>query len=121
MPFKVDIQTNFDTSNLNEQDLKEILFAISEAKANLRNDIYPLFLGNGPLIANIFVMFILFSIYLYTNNIVIVYAMPVSTMIFMTFMIVFVEKACNTARQKLHEQYLYFRNQLEALKKQQAS
>jgi len=110
MPFKIDIQTNINEHELTIETCSQVIEMLQESYKNMRKEMYNHFLDMKHLNKALIVTCILAMLYLITDMVFFVYAMPVFILIAFVLSIISAEYLTTLIRKQI-------RNQISQLKK----
>lgn len=119
MPVKIDIQTNIKDYDLTLETCSEIIKVLQESYQSIRQEMYRHFLGSKHLKHAIIAAAISFFMYLLSEELIFIYAMPLIVVSFMISSIVMAEYITSQTRKQIDKQIKHFIKQKEILLKKQ--
>jgi hypothetical protein len=116
---KFEIHTNIDDQDLTIESCLEIIQMLQETRKNVRDDIYSQFLAIKHLKRAIIAMIILLLLYIYSEQMIFIYAMPILFISFMIASIIMAEYFTKKTKKILSIEIGHFIKQKELLLKQE--
>ena len=115
MPLKIEVQTNYNEHELTIESCSQIIDMLQQTYMNLRKEMYNHFLGLEHLKKAIMFVIILAFLYVLTNEILFIYAMPVFVLIAFVFAIVSAEFITTKVRKQIKQQIKELKIRKESL------
>ena len=115
MPLKIEVQTNYNEHELTIESCSQIIDMLQQTYMNLRKEMYNHFLGLEHLKKAIMFVIILAFLYVLTNEILFIYAMPVFVLIAFVFAIVSAEFITTKVRKQIKQQIKELKTRKESL------
>lgn len=119
MPVKIDIQTNIKDYDLTLETCSEIINVLQESYRSIRQEMYRHFLGSKHLKHAVIGAAISFVMYLLSEELIFIYAMPLIVISFMLCSIIMAEYITTQTRKQIAKQIKHFLKQKEILLKKQ--
>ena len=115
MPLKIEVQTNYNEHELTIESFSQIIDMLQQTYMNLRKEMYNHFLGLEHLKKAIMFVIILAFLYVLTNEILFIYAMPVFVLIAFVLAIASAEFITTKVRKQIKQQIKELKIRKESL------
>lgn len=115
MPFKIEVQTNYNEHELTIESCSQIIDMLQQTYTNLRKDMYNHFLGLNHLKKAMMFVIILAFLYMLTDEILFIYAMPIFVFIAFILAIVSAEFITTKVRKQIKQQIKVLKMRKESL------
>ncbi len=120
MPFRIDIQTNFDDeNNLDIETCGEIIDTLQIAYKNIRSEMYTYFLGMRSIRIALLLAMVSGLFFFLSENALFLYGMPIIALIVMIVSLTIAETASAMVKRQVRARIVHFQQLLEVLKRKQ--